>query len=115
VPCEHARGDAALDLWKEEKLVADELVASYDHRMVGHLGHPGLACQFSDTKTSVQGAPLLVGEHSRELLASLGFDEDRIDSLFEAGCVGDETIYPALAKDPSKVAASPWDPKTTED
>ena len=78
--------------------------------MVGHLGHPGLAVQFSDTKTAIQGGPLLVGEDTREILADLGFDETTSDALFEAGCVGDETIYPALAKDPSKVAASPWAP-----
>ena len=43
--------------------------------MVGRLGHPGLACQFSDTPASIQGGPLLVGEHTREILADLGFDE----------------------------------------
>lgn len=110
VPCELAMGDAAIGLWQEKGLVENELVAAYDHRMVGHLGHPGLACRFSDTKTAIQGPPLLVGEHTREILADLGFDEATSDALFEAGCVGDETIYPALAKDPSKVAASPWDP-----
>lgn len=115
VPCELALGDAALGLWKDERLVEDQLVASYDHRMVGHLGHPGLAVQFSDTPSSVQGPPLLVGEHTRTLLAELGFDDETTNALFEAGAVGDETIYPALATDPSKVTASPWDPQTTKD
>ena len=64
--------------------------------------------QFSDTRTRVQGGPLLVGEDTRAILGDLGFDAKEIDGLFEAGAVGDETIYPALAKDPSKVAASPW-------
>ena len=114
VPCELALGDAALGLWSEKRLVEDQLVASYDHRMVGHLGHPGLPVQFSDTPSSVQGPPLLVGEHTRELLADLGFDEATTNALFEAGAVGDETIYPALAKDPSKVAASPWAPDATD-
>lgn len=110
VPCELALGDAARTLWDEDALVEGELVAGYDHRMVGHLGHPGLAVQFSDTRTHVQGGPLLVGEHTREILADLGFDETATNALFEAGAVGDETIYPALAEDPSKVAASPWAP-----
>lgn len=114
VPCEIAAGDAAIGLWHEKGLVENEFVASYDHRMVGHLGHPGLACQFSDTPTAVQGGPLLVGEHTRELLADLGFDDATTRALFESGCVGDETIYPALAADPSKVAASPWDPSTSD-
>lgn len=110
VPCELALGDAAIGLWSDARLVEDELVAAYDHRMVGRLGHPGLAVQFSETRTRVQGPPLLVGEHTRELLGELGFDAAAIDGLFEAGAVGDETVYPALAKDPSAVAASPWAP-----
>ncbi len=110
VPCELAPGDAAIRLWAEEKLLDDQLVARYEHRMVGRLGHPGLACQFSDTPTTIQGGPLLVGEHTREILGDLGFDEAAIQTLFEAGAVGDETVYPALAKDPSNVAASPWEP-----
>ncbi|MGY8737345.1 MAG: CaiB/BaiF CoA transferase family protein, partial [bacterium] len=108
VPCELARGDAALGLWEEKGLVENELVASYDHRMVGRLGHPGLAVQFSDTPTHVQGPPLLVGEHTREILSELGFDRAESDALFEAGAVGDETVYPALSKNPSQVTASPW-------
>lgn len=110
IPCEIAHGDAAIRLWAEPKLLEDQLVAQYDHRMVGRLGHPGLACQFSDTPATIQGPPLLVGEHTREILADLGFNESETDALFEAGAVGDETVYPALAKDPGKVAASPWDP-----
>jgi crotonobetainyl-CoA:carnitine CoA-transferase CaiB-like acyl-CoA transferase len=108
VPCELARGDAALGLWKEKGLAENELVASYDHRMVGRLGHPGLAVQFSDTPTHVQGPPLLVGEHTREILSELGFDRAESEALFEAGAVGDETVYPALSKNPSQVTASPW-------
>lgn len=110
VPCELAPGDAAINLWAEDKLIEDQLVARYEHRMVGKLGHPGLACQFSDTPATIQGPPLLVGEHTREILADLGYDEATTEALFEAGAVGDETVYPALAKDPGKVAASPWDP-----
>jgi crotonobetainyl-CoA:carnitine CoA-transferase CaiB-like acyl-CoA transferase len=110
VPCELASGDAALGLWQEPGLLGEELVVAYDHRMVGRLGHPGLACQFSDTRTRVQGGPLLVGEHTREILAQLGFDGKETDALFAAGAVGDETVYPALARDPGQVTASPWAP-----
>lgn len=110
VPCELASGDAAIRLWAEPKLVEDQLIAQYEHRMIGKLGHPGLACQFSDTPATIQGGPLLVGEQTREILAELGFDKAATDALFEAGVVGDETVYPALSKDPSKVTASPWQP-----
>ncbi|MBJ21501.1 MAG: carnitine dehydratase [Deltaproteobacteria bacterium] len=110
VPCELAPGDAAIRLWRENKLSEDQLITQYDHRMVGKLGHPGLACQFSDTPATVQGGPLLVGENTREILADLGFDETSTNALFAAGAVGDETVYPALSGDPDRVAISPWEP-----
>ena len=34
------------------------------------------------------------------------------EALFEAGVVGDETVYPSLAKPGQEVVASPWDSKS---
>jgi crotonobetainyl-CoA:carnitine CoA-transferase CaiB-like acyl-CoA transferase len=110
VPCEVSPEDAGIRLWQEQRLIEDGFVARYTHPMVGELGQPGLAFQFSDTPTSIQGGPMLVGEHTREILDDLGYSASEIDALFDAGTVGDETVYPALAKEGAAVAASPWDP-----
>ena len=109
-PCEVSPDDAGIRLWQEERLIEDGFVAEYPHRMAGRLGQPGLAFQFSDTTTAVQGGPVLVGEQTREILAELGLSEDEVEALFASGAVGDETVYPSLAKAGAAISASPWDP-----
>jgi len=110
VPCEISADDAGIRLWKDVHFIQAGFVAQYPHPMAGELGQPGLAFQFSDTPTRVQGPPMLVGEQTREILADLGYNEADADELFEAGCVGDQTVYPSLAKAGATVVASPWDP-----
>ena len=110
VPCEASPDDASIRLWQDPQFARQGYVSTVSHPMAGELGQPGLAFQFSDTKTGVQGGPVLVGEHTREILADLGYDDAEILALFEAGAVGDETVYQALAKEGAAVAASPWDP-----
>ena len=110
VPCEVSSDDASAKVWSEQKLTDDGFIAKFPHRVIGELGQSGLAFQFSDTPTAIQGGPMLVGEHTREILASLGFDESATEALFESGVVGDETLYPALAKPGTAIAPSPWDP-----
>jgi crotonobetainyl-CoA:carnitine CoA-transferase CaiB-like acyl-CoA transferase len=111
VPCEIAAEDANIKLWSQPKFIEDQFVAKYQHRVIGQMGQPGLAFQFSDTPTRVQSAPMMVGEHSRAILASLGYSEAEATALFEAGVVGDETVNPTLAKAGTKPVASPWEKK----
>lgn len=111
VPCEIAAEDANIRLWSQQRFIDDQFVAKYRHRTIGEMGQPGLAFQFSDTPTRVQSAPMMVGEHSREILAALGYDEAEAAALFEAGVVGDETVNPTLAKAGAKPVASPWEKK----
>ncbi|MEZ4332666.1 MAG: CoA transferase [Myxococcota bacterium] len=111
VPCEVSAEDASIRLWNTQALVDARYVARYRHRQIGELGQPGLACQFSETPAHVQGPPMIVGEHTRTILAGLGYSEAEADALFEAGVVGDETVNPTLAKAGTKPVASPWEKK----
>jgi crotonobetainyl-CoA:carnitine CoA-transferase CaiB-like acyl-CoA transferase len=111
VPCEVAAENANIRLWSQPRFIEDQFVAKYHHRTIGEMGQPGLAFQFSDTPTRVQSGPMMVGEHSRAILASLGYDGTEADALFAAGVVGDETVNPTLAKAGTKPVASPWEKK----
>ena len=111
VPCEIASETANLKLWREPKFIADQFVAKYQHRVIGEMGQPGLAFQFSDTPTRVQSAPMMVGEHTRQILTDLGYSEAEANALFEAAVVGDESVNPTLAKAGTKPVSSPWEKK----
>ena len=63
------------------------MVAEYDHPTQGRLKTLGTPVTLSGiTNGSVRAAPLL-GEHTDEVLAELGLDEERIASLHEQGVV----------------------------
>lgn len=111
VPCEISGENASRALWTTPAFIDDGYVAKYRHRFIGELGQPGLAFQFSDTPSAVQGPPMIVGEHSREILASLGYSQAEADALFADGVVGDETVNPTLAKAGAQPVASPWEKK----
>ena len=111
VPCEISAENANIKLWSQPKFIDDQFVAKYRHRVIGEMGQPGLAFQFSDTPTRVQSAPMMVGEHTREILTDLGYSEAEANALFAAAVVGDESVNPTLAKAGTKPVASPWEKK----
>lgn len=110
VPCEISSDRASIELWADEEALQNQWIAKYPHAMVEEVGQVGLAFQFSDTPARIQGPPMMVGEHTRELLAELGYKTTEIEALFESGAVGDVSLHPALAKDGAASAKSPWDP-----
>lgn len=90
-----ARGIWAGPVYGYQQLVDDPQIAhngtfvEYDHPTEGHVKTPGFPYRFSKTPPRIdRGAPL-VGEHSREVLAELGLDGDRIDALLASGAVGE--------------------------
>ena len=111
MPCEISSDRASIDLWSDAEALEQQWIVKYPHPMVGEIGQVGLSCSFSATPARIQGRPLLVGEHTREILGELGFEEAQIDALFEAGAVNDQRVYPALAEDGSGTVESPWAPK----
>jgi crotonobetainyl-CoA:carnitine CoA-transferase CaiB-like acyl-CoA transferase len=105
VPCEISDPNFALRLHEDAEFRRRGWVASYEHPFVGQLDQIGLLFDFSDTPARVQGPPLIVGQHSREILAALGYSPQQIEELCR-DCV--------LAWSPAeghRKVRSPWQPQ----
>ena len=79
----------------EEALLSDharanDYVHSFDHAAVGPVVMAQAPLQFSrDRYTAAEHSPAF-GEHLREVLCELGYDDEAIDGLIESGAVAEE-------------------------
>lgn len=73
------------DMLKFPQTLARDMVVEVDHSKLGPVRTLGFPVKFSETPASVdRGAPLL-GEHTPEVLADLGYTEDEIHQLIRSG------------------------------
>ncbi len=71
----------------DPQALARDMVVKVPHSRLGQVETLGLPVKFSQTPGAVTvGAPLY-GEHTREVLAELGYDEAEIQALIDAGAV----------------------------
>jgi crotonobetainyl-CoA:carnitine CoA-transferase CaiB-like acyl-CoA transferase len=66
---------------------ARDMVVEVDHPRAGRvkaLGHP---IKFSDTPTQAGRAAPLLGEHTREVLAQIGYGDEQLAALIREGAV----------------------------
>jgi crotonobetainyl-CoA:carnitine CoA-transferase CaiB-like acyl-CoA transferase len=88
VPCE-----LVVDTLGGESVLFDEenvrlgLVAETEHRVHGRLRQVGQLVTFADTPGRVQYAPPVAGQHTREIMEWLGYDEDTIVSYRDQGII----------------------------
>ena len=61
------------------------MVTSLDHPSAGPIDLVGIPFKLFGTPPAVTSPPPRLGEHSEDVLAELGLDEERIDALVEAG------------------------------
>lgn len=73
------------ELWDDPQVHANNFLIDYDHTLLGPLRGPAPIVQMSATPTRVQRASPALGEHTREVLESLGFSEEEIDSFHANG------------------------------
>ncbi len=76
------------DLVLDEHLAARGFIVSWDHADVGRQRYPGSPFHFERTPVRIGPTPRL-GEHNRELLGELGYDDAAIDALMASGVVAD--------------------------
>ena len=75
------------DLVNDPQIQHNGTFVEYDHPTEGRVKTPGFPIKFSKTPSTVdRGAPL-VGEHTREILTTVGKSEAEIDALLASGAV----------------------------
>jgi crotonobetainyl-CoA:carnitine CoA-transferase CaiB-like acyl-CoA transferase len=66
-----------------EQVVARGLIAELDQPGVGRIRQPKPAARFERNEAAIAGPAPRIGEHSREVLAELGYDARAIDKMVE--------------------------------
>ena len=79
VPVEICDPGFALRLHDDAESQKRRLTVSYQHPFVGRLDQIGLVYGLSETPGRIQGPPLVVGQHTRELLRELGYSDAQVD------------------------------------
>ncbi len=75
------------EMLADPQVLARQMVVELDHPHAGRVPALGLPIKFSDTPGSVRRAAPLLGQHTREVLGSLGYSEPEIQALERAGAV----------------------------
>jgi len=81
VPCEICDPNFGLSLHEDPEMIRRRLVTSYHDHYVGKLDQVGLLFDLSATPATIQGPPLIVGQHTTEILAELGYSKEKISEL----------------------------------
>ncbi len=75
------------EMHKDPHALARDMIVEVDHNRLGPVKTLGLPVKFSKTPGKVaMGAPVY-GQHTREVLAEYGYDEEKIDELIAKGTV----------------------------
>ncbi|WP_084154814.1 CaiB/BaiF CoA transferase family protein [Polycyclovorans algicola] len=110
VPVEIVDTEFSRRLHDTPDFAKQQWTVSYPHPMVGKLDQVGLLVNLSDTPGVIQGRPLMVGEHTQEILKGLGYSDDDITTMeaqFAIGFVGmprmpPRPTAPAAGEQPKK-------------
>ncbi|MGH8444350.1 MAG: CoA transferase, partial [Solimonas sp.] len=88
VPVEIVDPEFSRKLHDDAGFLKRQWVVSYPHPVVGKLDQIGLLFSLSDTPGVIQGRPLLVGEHTKEILAGMGYTEEQVKTMEEQFAIG---------------------------
>lgn len=87
VPCEVSAHDGVGMLFENEGNLANGLIAEYWHPTYGTMREVGETVRLSESRGHIWGPPPLIGQHSQEILAELGYGEEHRRELREQNIV----------------------------
>jgi crotonobetainyl-CoA:carnitine CoA-transferase CaiB-like acyl-CoA transferase len=71
----------------DPQVAHNELLATVDYPGVGEVRVVGVPARFSETPGTIRLGPPAVGQHTDEILGSVGYGADEIRRLHDEGCV----------------------------
>jgi crotonobetainyl-CoA:carnitine CoA-transferase CaiB-like acyl-CoA transferase len=89
VACEISSPDFILDFFNDPTNVDKQRLTTFNDPVGGKTTSIGRLIDFSDTPGKIWGPPLVVGDHTREILNEVGLSEDAIAALYERKIVRD--------------------------
>ncbi len=83
----YSRVNARHDVPEDPQIEAMQALWTYEHPAAGEVRTPRPPAQFSETPSNIHRHTPALGENNREVLAGLGYSEDEIGALIDAGAV----------------------------
>ena len=74
-------------LFADENMLAQGMLQEMDHATAGKMKTFGLIWKFTKTPASIRLAPPKLGQHTREIVSSLGYSPDDLQALEAAGVI----------------------------
>ncbi len=82
----------------DPQTLARGMVVEQDHPLLGKIKLPNLPFRFSDCDTSPSGPAPLLGQHNRDIAASMGYSEAEIDTFVAEGVLYAEESVKQLTR-----------------
>jgi crotonobetainyl-CoA:carnitine CoA-transferase CaiB-like acyl-CoA transferase len=77
------------DVFQDPHVLAREMLVEMDHPVAGKIKMTGIPVKLSDTPGTIETPPPLLGEHTKEILTNLGYNEEQIQILVENNVINE--------------------------
>ena len=77
-----------VEMLSHEQVIANDLIHEYEHPDMGRVRQPRPAAKFEHAKPNLNPLAPRLGEHNREILTELGYDDAAIDELLDSSVIG---------------------------